>query len=181
MSAGVPVFWKFQRGSFLDCHATEVCKSPRLSSLILEETDKAGNTFSWKSGTKFKPESDRMAAAGQMYSNKAAEEAWLPDSRLPSHGSVEKLNSSTVNRLLMELLIYFGRAVLLLYPVYLTGYLGLSISWMLLCMVVITWWKKNRQWKDARIGTAIEFVDKETEVVHSELRSTLQMASWVCT
>lgn len=122
-----------------------------------------------------------MAAADQMYSNKAAEEAWLPDSRLPSHGSVEKLNSSSVNRLLMELLIYFGRAVFLLYPVYLTGYLGLSISWMLLCMVLVTWWKKNRQWKDARIGTAIEFVDKETEVVHNELRSALQMASWVCT
>uniref|UniRef100_A0A3Q3W519 C2 domain-containing protein n=1 Tax=Mola mola TaxID=94237 RepID=A0A3Q3W519_MOLML len=100
-----------------------------------------------------------------------AEEACLVD-------GPEKLSPSTVNRMLMEFLRYFGRAMVLLYPVYVTGYLGLSISWVLLCMVMATWWKKNRQWKDARIGTAIEFVNNETQVVHKELRSALQMASW---
>ncbi|XP_056907009.1 extended synaptotagmin-3-like [Takifugu flavidus] len=93
-------------------------------------------------------------------------------------GSFEKLSPSAVNRLLMELLMYFGRAAFLLYPVYLSGYLGFSVSWVLLCMVMVTWWKKNRQWKDSRIGTAIEFVDNESQVVHKELRSALQMASW---
>jgi hypothetical protein len=29
--------------------------------------------------------------------------------------------------------------------VYLTGYLGLSISWVLLGMMMVTWWKKNLQ------------------------------------
>ncbi|XP_054471183.1 extended synaptotagmin-3 [Anoplopoma fimbria] len=98
---------------------------------------------------------------------------------LSIHDSTEKLNSSAVNRILMEFLVYFGRAVLVFYPVYLTGYLGLSISWVLLCMVMATWWKKNRQWKEARIGTAIDFVDNETHVVNKELQSALQMASWV--
>uniref|UniRef100_A0A673AJL2 Extended synaptotagmin-3 n=1 Tax=Sphaeramia orbicularis TaxID=375764 RepID=A0A673AJL2_9TELE len=98
---------------------------------------------------------------------------------LSVHGSTERLSPSAVNRILMEFLIYMGRAVLLLYPVYTTGYLGLSISWVLLCMVIITWWKKNRQWKDARIGTAIDFVDNESRVIDKELQSTLQMASWV--
>uniref|UniRef100_A0A671W0R2 Extended synaptotagmin-like protein 3 n=1 Tax=Sparus aurata TaxID=8175 RepID=A0A671W0R2_SPAAU len=93
--------------------------------------------------------------------------------------NTETLSSSAVNRLLMEFLIYFGRAMFVLYPVYLTGYLGLSVSWVLLCMMMVTWWKKNRQWKDARIGTAIDFVDNETQVVHKELESALQMASWV--
>lgn len=120
-----------------------------------------------------------MEAPGQMYSSGPAEGAGLADS-LSTLGSTEKLSSSAVNRLLMEFLIYFSRAVFLLYPVYLTGYLGLSISWVLLCMMMATWWKKNRQWKDVRIGTAIEFVDNETQVVHKELRSALQMASWVC-
>lgn len=117
-----------------------------------------------------------MAAVGQTY---PSEKALLPDG-LPNHGgSGDKLSPSAVNRLLMEALMYFGRAVLLLYPVYLSGYLGFSVSWVLLCMVMVTWWKKNRQWKDTRIGTAIEFVDNESQVVHKELRSALQMASWV--
>uniref|UniRef100_A0AAQ5XPL3 Extended synaptotagmin-3 n=1 Tax=Amphiprion ocellaris TaxID=80972 RepID=A0AAQ5XPL3_AMPOC len=94
-------------------------------------------------------------------------------------GSSEQLSPSAVNRVLMEFLMYFGRAVFLFYPVYLTGYLGLSISWVLLCMLMVTWWKKNRQRKDARIGGAIEFVDNETHVINTELKSGLQMASWV--
>uniref|UniRef100_A0A674MG43 SMP-LTD domain-containing protein n=1 Tax=Takifugu rubripes TaxID=31033 RepID=A0A674MG43_TAKRU len=113
-----------------------------------------------------------MAAAGQ---TDPSEDALLP-AGLPTHGgSAEKLSPSAVNRLLMELLMYFGRAAFLLYPVYLSGYLGFSVSWVLLCMVMVTWWKKNRQWKDSRIGTAIEFVDNESQVVHKELRSALQM------
>ncbi|KAG7502410.1 extended synaptotagmin-3-like [Solea senegalensis] len=116
-----------------------------------------------------------MASAGQL---QPVGPAGLRDS-LSIHGSSEKLNSNAVNRILMECLTYFGRAVLLFYPVYLTGYLGLSVSWVLLCMMMVTWWGKNRQWKDARIGTAIDFVDNETHVINRELHSALQMASWV--
>ncbi|XP_008278562.1 extended synaptotagmin-3 [Stegastes partitus] len=113
-----------------------------------------------------------MASDGQMYPGGPAQAAGLG-------GSSEQLNSSAVNRLLMEFLMYFGRAVFLFYPVYLTGYLGLSISWVLLCMLMVTWWKKNRRWKDARIGGAIEFVDNETRVINTGLKSDLQMATWV--
>lgn len=94
-------------------------------------------------------------------------------------GSTEKLSPAAVNRMLMEFLIYFGKAVVFFYPVYLTGYLGLSISWVLLCMMIFTWWKKNRQWKDTRIGTALDFVDNETAMINKELGSALQMATWV--
>lgn len=119
-----------------------------------------------------------MASAGQMQPSGPGEGAGLGES-LSIHDSTEKLNSSAVNRILMEFLSYFGRAVLVFYPVYLAGYLGFSISWVLLCMVLATWWKKNRQWKDTRIGTAIDFVDNETPLINKELRSALQMASWV--
>ncbi|XP_060909813.1 extended synaptotagmin-3 [Labrus mixtus] len=119
-----------------------------------------------------------MASAGPMIPSSPAEGAALRDS-LSVHGSTEKLNPSAVNRILMEFLMYFGRAFIVFYPVYLTGYMGLSISWVLLCMVMVTWWKKNRQWKDSRIGTAIDFVDNEKQVVNKELQSALQMASWV--
>ncbi|CAN9498001.1 unnamed protein product [Ophioblennius macclurei] len=103
----------------------------------------------------------------------------LSEETRPLPGSSEKLSSSAVNRMLMEFLMYFGRAMFLFYPVYLTGYLGLSVSWVLLCMMMITWYQKNRQWKDARIGSAIEFVDNETDTINTELKGALQMASWV--
>ncbi|KAL3056677.1 hypothetical protein OYC64_019205 [Pagothenia borchgrevinki] len=116
-----------------------------------------------------------MASAGEMFPSGAQ---GLADS-MSIHGSTEKLSPSAVNRIMMEFLMYFGRALLIFYPVYLTGYLGLSISWVVLCMVMVTWWKKNRQWKDARIGGAIHFLDNEISVVNKELHSALQMASWV--
>ncbi|KAK7938881.1 hypothetical protein WMY93_002207 [Mugilogobius chulae] len=99
-----------------------------------------------------------------------------PGAELAEDGA---LKSSTVNRVLMEFLMYLGRSVLLLYPVYLTGSLGLSVSWVLLCMLLLTWWSKNREWKEARIGCALELVDNETTVIHKELQSSLQHASWV--
>ncbi|XP_047198591.1 extended synaptotagmin-3 [Hippoglossus stenolepis] len=121
-----------------------------------------------------------MASAGgptQAGGPGPAQAAGLGDQSI--HGSAEKLSPSAVNRILMEVLMYFGRAIFVFYPVYLTGYLGLSVSWVLLCMVMATWWKKNRQWKDARFGTAIDFVDNETHVINKELQGGLQMATWV--
>lgn len=151
---------------------------PHPTCVDKEEAVEDGKRHCGASGIRFQPGFRLMAAAGQTY---PSEDALLP-AGLPTHGgSAEKLSPSAVNRLLMELLMYFGRAAFLLYPVYLSGYLGFSVSWVLLCMVMVTWWKKNRQWKDSRIGTAIEFVDNESQVVHKELRSALQMASWVCT
>lgn len=102
-----------------------------------------------------------------------------PGLSLPEAEADGALKSSTVNRLLMEFLLYLGRSVLLLYPVYLTGSLGLSVSWVLLCMLLLTWWTKNREWKEARMGCALELVDNETRVIHKELQSSLQHASWV--
>ncbi|XP_077435251.1 extended synaptotagmin-3 [Vanacampus margaritifer] len=93
--------------------------------------------------------------------------------------SSQKVSPSAINRIATEFFMYFLRGIALFYPVYLTGYLGLSVSWLLLCMLMVTWWKKNRQWKDSRIGTAIDFVDNETHVVNTELKNSLQMASWV--
>ncbi|XP_034549314.1 extended synaptotagmin-3 [Notolabrus celidotus] len=119
-----------------------------------------------------------MASAGPVIPSGPVEVAGLGGS-LSLPGNTEKLNSSAVHRILMEFLMYFGRAMFVFYPVYLTGYLGLSISWVLLCMMMVTWWKKNRQWKDSRIGTAIDFVDNETQVVNKELQNALQMATWV--
>ncbi|KAL3970297.1 gamma-aminobutyric acid receptor subunit delta [Sarotherodon galilaeus] len=90
----------------------------------------------------------------------------------------DRLGSSTVNHVI-EFVMYCGRAVFICYPVYLLGYLGINISWVLLCVFMLTYWKKNRQWKVARITSAIELVDNEKRAIKTELRSALPMASWV--
>ncbi|XP_036396445.1 extended synaptotagmin-3 isoform X2 [Megalops cyprinoides] len=95
-----------------------------------------------------------------------------------SPDSQEELSVNSVNHLLMEFLLYFGRALLFLYPVYLTGYLGLSISWVLLCLMIWTWWRKNRKWKSLRMESAIDFLDNERTVITSELKA-LNMPAWV--
>lgn len=74
--------------------------------------------------------------------------------------------------------MYMGRAILLLYPVYLTGSLGLSISWVLLSLLVWNLWEKNRKHKDVRIDTAIDFLDNEFHVIKSEMK-TLNMPAWI--
>uniref|UniRef100_UPI003AAF52BC extended synaptotagmin-3 n=1 Tax=Centroberyx gerrardi TaxID=166262 RepID=UPI003AAF52BC len=119
-----------------------------------------------------------MSSAGQMLPSGPVE-GGRPGESSTAQGSTEKLSPSAVNQILMEFLAYCGKAIVVFYPVYLTGYLGLSISWVLLCMMMLTWWKKNRKWKDVRIGTAIEFVDNETHVINKELSNALNMATWV--
>uniref|UniRef100_A0A3Q4HCA6 Extended synaptotagmin-like protein 3 n=1 Tax=Neolamprologus brichardi TaxID=32507 RepID=A0A3Q4HCA6_NEOBR len=91
----------------------------------------------------------------------------------------DRLSSSTVNHVIIEFVMYCGRAVFICYPVYLLGYLGINISWVLLCVFMLTYWKKNRQWKVARITSAIDLVDNEKRAIKTELRSALPMASWV--
>uniref|UniRef100_A0A3Q4HFK0 Extended synaptotagmin-like protein 3 n=1 Tax=Neolamprologus brichardi TaxID=32507 RepID=A0A3Q4HFK0_NEOBR len=97
-----------------------------------------------------------MASTGQLPPSNPAQGARSRESPLIR---VKMFSSSAITQILIDFLIYCGRAMLIFYPVYLTGYLGLSISWVLLCMFVLTYWKKNGQWKDARIGSAMELAD----------------------
>ena len=126
------------------------------------------------------PGSDPLSSTGQMHDPRGPVDQGRGRIGVGSDVIDGKLTPTAVYQILMECLLYFGNAALVFYPVYLTGYLGLSVSWVLLCMMMITWWKKNRQWKDLRIGTAIDFVDEETQIIHKELKKTLKMATWVC-
>uniref|UniRef100_A0A673KIG5 Extended synaptotagmin-3-like n=1 Tax=Sinocyclocheilus rhinocerous TaxID=307959 RepID=A0A673KIG5_9TELE len=88
------------------------------------------------------------------------------------------LSAKDVNQLIMEFLMFMMRAIVLCYPVYLTGSLGLSISWILLSMLMWTMWKNNRRWKDRRIDTAIDFLENEKDVISTELKA-MNMPAWI--
>ncbi|XP_028662411.1 extended synaptotagmin-3 [Erpetoichthys calabaricus] len=85
---------------------------------------------------------------------------------------------STVNQVLLELLGYFGRAFLYLFPVYLIGYLGLSVSWLLFGLMVWTWWRRNRKWKKSRLARALEFLENEKQLIIEGIKD-LDLPAWV--
>jgi len=80
--------------------------------------------------------------------------------------------------MIMEFMMFMIKAIILCYPVYLTGSLGLSISWILLSILMWTMWRNNRRWKDRRIDTAIDFLENEKDVINTELKS-MNMPAWV--
>ncbi|XP_026127710.1 extended synaptotagmin-3-like [Carassius auratus] len=95
-----------------------------------------------------------------------------------SAGDPEGLSVKDVSQSIMEFLMFMMRAIVLCYPVYLTGSLGLSISWILLIMLMWTMWKNNRRWKDQRIDTAIDFLENEKDVISTELKA-MNMPAWI--
>ncbi|RXM33977.1 Extended synaptotagmin-3 [Acipenser ruthenus] len=76
------------------------------------------------------------------------------------------------------MLIHFGKVFLYLFPVYLVGYLGLSISWVLFALMLWMWWKRNRTSKLARFAAAVDFLDNERHVITEGLKE-LNMPAWV--
>ncbi|RXM37203.1 Extended synaptotagmin-3 [Acipenser ruthenus] len=86
--------------------------------------------------------------------------------------------SSAANQAVVEMLIHFGKVFLYLFPVYLVGYLGLSISWVLFALMLWMWWKRNRTSKLNRFAAAVGFLDNERHVITEGLKE-LNMPAWV--
>lgn len=92
---------------------------------------------------------------------------------------VKELSTGEVQRTLMELVLMVARSALLLYPVYVCGAFGLSISWILLTVLLWELWDRNRRHKGARVDAAIDFVDNESHVIKSEMMKALNSPTWV--
>uniref|UniRef100_A0A4W3HDW2 C2 domain-containing protein n=1 Tax=Callorhinchus milii TaxID=7868 RepID=A0A4W3HDW2_CALMI len=78
---------------------------------------------------------------------------------------------------LMDLLTHFAKAFFYLFPVYLTGYFGLSIAWIVFGLFVWMWWKKNRSAKLSRLQAAFRLVDEERLVITNEIKQ--ELPPWV--
>lgn len=80
--------------------------------------------------------------------------------------------------LLPELYTFVARVLFYLAPVYLAGYLGLSITWLLLGALLWMWWRRNRRGKLGRLAAAFEFLDNERQFISRELRGQ-HLPAWV--
>nr|AAH37292.1 FAM62C protein [Homo sapiens] len=82
------------------------------------------------------------------------------------------------SQLLPELCTFVVRVLFYLGPVYLAGYLGLSITWLLLGALLWMWWRRNRRGKLGRLAAAFEFLDNEREFISRELRGQ-HLPAWI--
>lgn len=82
------------------------------------------------------------------------------------------------SQLLPEFYTFVARVLFYLAPVYLAGYLGLSITWLLLGALLWMWWRRNRRGKLGRLEAAFEFLDNERQFISRELRGQ-HLPAWV--
>lgn len=82
------------------------------------------------------------------------------------------------SQLLPELYTFAARVLFYLAPVYLAGYVGLSITWLLLGALLWMWWRRNRRGKLGRLAAAFEFLDNERQFISRELRDQ-HLPAWV--
>lgn len=82
------------------------------------------------------------------------------------------------SELLPELYSFAARVLFCLAPVYLAGYLGLSVTWLLLGALLWRWWRRNRRGKLGRLAAAFEFLDNERQFISRELLGQ-HLPAWV--
>ncbi|EHB11221.1 Extended synaptotagmin-3 [Heterocephalus glaber] len=82
------------------------------------------------------------------------------------------------SQLLPELYTFVVRVLFYLAPVYLAGYLGFSILWVLLGVLLWMWWRRNRRGKLGRLEAAFEFLNNERQFISRELRGQ-HLPAWI--
>ncbi|MGH0170523.1 UNVERIFIED_CONTAM: hypothetical protein FKN15_002727 [Acipenser sinensis] len=99
-------------------------------------------------------------------------------------GSTSKKNSTADVKDLLEeepksgglditgVLLQFVKIFVIIFPVYVLGYFGLSFSWVLIGLVVFFWWRRNRGNKNSRLYRALAFLDHEENSVRQSIHST---------
>ncbi|XP_051946663.1 extended synaptotagmin-1-like [Xyrauchen texanus] len=74
----------------------------------------------------------------------------------------------------------FGKCIGALLPVYLAGYFGFSISLVLLGLLAYTGWKHSRDGKQARLQSAMCFLENEQDATTTRVfRSKRDLPAWV--
>ncbi|XP_017674868.1 PREDICTED: extended synaptotagmin-2 isoform X3 [Lepidothrix coronata] len=72
----------------------------------------------------------------------------------------------------------FARSFVLIFPVYMLGYLGLSFSWVLIALCGLFWIRRHRGGKSSRLGRALAFLEDEEEAVRLSV-SSADLPAWV--
>ncbi|KAG8573449.1 hypothetical protein GDO81_012416 [Engystomops pustulosus] len=72
----------------------------------------------------------------------------------------------------------FAKTFVLIFPVYVLGYFGLSFSWLLIALICLMWFRKNKGNKSSRLYRALAFLENEEKAVKHTI-STADLPAWV--
>ncbi|XP_067871095.1 extended synaptotagmin-2-like isoform X2 [Heterodontus francisci] len=75
-------------------------------------------------------------------------------------------------------LLQFSKTFVIIFPVYVLGYLGLSFSWVLIGLLVFFWWRRNRGNKRSRLFRALAFLEHEEKTRQENIQSS-DLPAWV--
>ncbi|XP_051871961.1 LOW QUALITY PROTEIN: extended synaptotagmin-2 [Pristis pectinata] len=75
-------------------------------------------------------------------------------------------------------LVQFAKTFVVIFPVYVLGYLGLSFSWVLIGLLVFFWWRRNRGNKRSRLYRALAFLEHEEKPFQGDISSS-DLPAWV--
>ncbi|XP_048448377.1 extended synaptotagmin-2-A-like isoform X2 [Rhincodon typus] len=75
-------------------------------------------------------------------------------------------------------LLQFSKTFVIVFPVYVLGYLGLSFSWVLIGLLVFFWWRRNRGNKRSRLFRALAFLEHEEKTLQENIQST-DLPAWI--
>uniref|UniRef100_UPI00398EF3D1 extended synaptotagmin-2-like isoform X4 n=1 Tax=Pristiophorus japonicus TaxID=55135 RepID=UPI00398EF3D1 len=75
-------------------------------------------------------------------------------------------------------LLQFSKTFVIIFPVYVLGYLGLSFSWVLIGLLVFFWWRRNRGNKRSRLFRALAFLEHEEKTAKENIQSS-DLPPWV--
>lgn len=74
----------------------------------------------------------------------------------------------------------FAKTFLLVFPVYVLGYLGFSFSWILISLAVLFWLKRNQGTRISGVNKALAFFEHQEKAVKQSL-PTSELPPWVST
>ncbi|GCC27058.1 hypothetical protein chiPu_0005479 [Chiloscyllium punctatum] len=75
-------------------------------------------------------------------------------------------------------LLQFSKTFVIVFPVYVLGYLGLSFSWVLIGLLVFFWWRRNRGNKRSRLFQALAFLEHEEGKPLQENIQSTDLPAW---
>lgn len=74
----------------------------------------------------------------------------------------------------------FAKTFLLVFPVYVFGYLGFSFSWILISLAVLFWLRRNQGTRISGVNKALAFFEHEEKAIKQSL-PTSELPPWVST
>lgn len=100
------------------------------------------------------------------------------ETKAPSTEEIEAQKPKGISA--VAVLWTFGKCLGALLPVYLAGYYRVSTSLLVFGMMVYTGWKHTREAKEARLRSAIQFLNNEEEYTsHKVSKIKRELPAWV--